>query len=58
MFLEATLVEPVIAERAELPRQSPDSPDETELPLHNVSDRPVARFLREFERTLGFALDL
>src|SRR6266702_2397088 len=58
MLLEATLVEPVIAKRAELPRQSPYSPDETEMPRHNVNDRAEARFLPEFERRLGFALHL
>src|SRR5262249_23238417 len=58
MLLEATFVELVIAKRAELRRQSPDSPDETELPRHNVNGRAEAQFLREFERRLGFALDL
>ena len=58
MLLELSLVEPVIAKRAELPRQSPYSPDESELRRHNVNDHAEARFLREFERRLGFALDI
>src|SRR3954468_17432233 len=58
ILLEATLVEPVIAKRAELRRQSPDGPNETELPRHNVNHQTEACFLREFECRLGFALDL
>src|SRR5712671_6721209 len=58
MLLETTLVERVVGKRAELPRQTPQRPDETELRRHNVNDRAEARFLPEFERGLGFALHL
>ena len=56
MRLEATLVEPVVAKGAELPRQSPYSPDETELPRHRVNGKAETRFLPQFERRFGFAL--
>src|SRR5580698_4288535 len=58
MALEALLVEPVVAKRAELLRRSADCEDETKLRRHNVNDRAEPCLSPELECRLGFELHL
>ena len=58
MLLEGCFVEPVLTKRAEHRRQTPDSPDETELPYQDVSDQAEVHFLCEFESRFSLTLHI
>src|SRR4029077_17063023 len=56
MMFEPALVEQLIIEGAEFWRQTPQSPDQTELRGDNVDNETKPRLPREVEPMLGFAL--
>ena len=56
--LDPPLVKLRIIQGAELPRQSPERPDQPELGGDDVNDKPKSHRLRKRETVLGFALRL
>src|SRR3954447_1457210 len=58
MLLEAALVELRVIERGEVRRQSPEHPDQSELPGDAVAGETKSHFPREFEPMLGLSLDV
>ena len=57
MLLEAALVELRVIEGIEVRRQSPEHPDEPELPGDAVAGETEPHFAREFEPVLRLPLD-
>src|SRR5437870_10704344 len=58
MALDPQLVKLLIIQGAELPRQSPERPDQPELGGADVNGKPEPHLLRKRETVLGFALRL
>src|ERR1700732_619286 len=58
MVLDSQLVKLLIVQGAEVPRQSPESPDQPELCGDGVNGKPEPHLLRKRETVLGFPLRL
>ena len=58
VLFELVLIEPVVAEGAELRRQAAQRPDQPELPGDSVDHEAEPNLPHELERMLGFLLDV